>query len=241
MNTATLPAKEIRVQNALIRSHIEICRILQELATQGVPVTAEIGEGLQFKSRILHVDPDASHLIVAYSSKKSLNSELLGLHTVEFTATNRQDAHFEFKLSGPAETQFDDQPAIQFVLPETLILFHRREHPRIPVPAEASLRCVADAAGFAPFESHITDISHDGLGGIIYDPDIKLAPGTLLRGCRIIVPAGSAISADLEVRYVRLVTLPDGTVANRAGFRFIQRPDEIPDLINYFIQDLGQN
>ncbi len=241
MSAPTNPGKTVTHENALYRSRIEIYRILQALARDNISVSVEIGDGRLFVSRILCVEPKADRLVIAYCANKSLNSALFELPSLEFTATNRQDAHLVFKVSDPVETQFDDKPAIQFALPKSLVLYHRRENPRIPVPAETSLRCIADAGGFAPFESHIADISHDGLGGILYDRDIKLGPGAILKGCRIIIPGGKAIVADLELRYVTLITLPDGTLANRAGFRFIQKPDELVELLNFFIQDLDRN
>lgn len=228
------------LENVLYRSRIEICRILQTLAKERSSMFMEIGSSRMFVSRILLVDPRMGHFIISYCANKLLNSKVIELPSFKFTA-NYQDAHLVFEVSNPTETQFDGQPAIQFALPKTLILYHRREHPRIPIPAEASLRCIAEEGGFVPFESHITDISCDGLGSMLYDRDIKLEPGTVLKGCRIIIPSGKAIVADLELRYVTMITLPDGTLANRAGLRFIQRPDEIAGLVNFFIKDLDKN
>ncbi len=226
-------------KNALYRSRIEIRRILQALASEGIPIFAEIGDEKLFVSQILSVNPATSHLTIAYCTEKSTNSALFEQHSVKFFS-NRGAAFLEFEVAGASDTLCEGQPAIQFALPRTLILLHRREHPRISIPAEASLRCIAEAGGFAPFESHITDVSHDGLGGLLYDRDIKLKAGTVLKGCRIIIPCGKAIIADLELRYITTITLPDGILANRAGLRFIQRPDEMAELVNFFIQNLDK-
>ena len=193
-----------------------------------------------FVSHILAVDSRKGHFAVCYCANKLLNSKLLELPSLKFTASHR-DAHFVFEVFNPAETRFAGQPAIQFALPNTLILYHRRESPRLPIPAEASLRCVAEAGGIAPFESHITDITHDGFGCILYDRDIQLEPGAVLKGCRIIIPGGKAVVADLELRYIMTIPLSDGTLVNRAGMHFMQRPDEIAELVNFFIQNLDKN
>lgn len=239
MSTPASNAKTKPPENVLYRSHIEICRILDVLAKDHTSISAAIAGGWIFVSHILFVDQNAGHFIVSYGANKQINNRLLELPSLSFTA-NHNGTYFEFEVSKPVETQIEGELAVQFALPDSLILGNRREHPRIPVPPEASLRCIADEAGFAPFESHISDISHDGLGGLIYDPDINLEPGTVLKKCRIIIPSGNAVVADLEVRNVKVITLPDGTLANRVGFRFIQRPDEITELINYFIQDLDK-
>jgi len=229
-----------RPENLLFHSRIEICRILKLLAHEQSPVSAEIMNGHPFASHIVSVDTASNHFAVAYSAHKSINTMLLNSPSAEFTATDLQGLHFSFEAFAPEEVQSDGQPAIQFALPKMLLLHNRREHPHIPIPADISLRCVADAAGFIPFESHITDISHDGLGCLIYDPDIILDEGAILKGSRIIVPNGEAVEADLELRHISMIKLPTGTIAHRAGFRFVQQRDEIAALVDVFIEDLDK-
>lgn len=239
MNNSAQKAAVQLPENALYRSQIEICRMLQLLAGNHGSVHADIGSSKVFISHILLVDLRAGHFVTSFCANKALNSEVLQLTCLRFTA-NFQDAHLAFEASNPTEIQFNDQPAIQFALPDALILYHRRECPRIKVPHDFSLRCIADEGGYAPFEARITDISHDGFGGILYGGDINLEPGTLLRACRIVVPGGKNVTADIELRYITAITLADGTSYNRSGFRFIQRPDEIPELVSCFIQDLDR-
>lgn len=227
-------------ENVLYRSRIEIRRILQRLADESCPVFAEIADERLFVSQILSVDPASGHLIIAYGAEKSINSALFEQPAVKFSS-NLGDAHLIFKVAGATDTRYKGQPAIQFPFPRTLVFFRRREHLRIPIPTEASLRCIAEAGSVIPFESRIIDISHDGLGGMLYNRDVKLRAGTALKNCRIILPDGNAVVADLGLRYITTITLSDGTVANRAGLRFIQRPDEIAALVSFFIQNLDKN
>lgn len=239
MSTPTATEKKTASGNVLFRSRIEICRFLDVLAHDRCSLSAQVLNRHPFASHLLAVDAVTEHFIVAYSQHKTINSMVLDSPSVEFTA-NHIDQHYTFTGTTPEETRFEDQPAIQFVLPKTLLLHNRREHPRIPIPENMSLRCVADESGFIPFESHITDISHDGLGCLVYDPDIILEKGNVLKGCRIILPNGDAVVVDLELRYATPTTLPDGTQANRAGLHFVQTPDAIKKLIDHFIQDLDK-
>jgi c-di-GMP-binding flagellar brake protein YcgR len=227
-------------ENLLYRSHIEICRILQVLAQELSPISAELRNGHPFASHILSVDPETGRFTIAYSGHKLINTMVLESPAVEFTATDRQDLHFSFEASAPEETQFDGQPAIQFALPKSLLLHNRREHPRIPVRADVSLRCIADEAGVIPFESHVTDISHDGVGCLIYDPDINLETGTILRGCRIVLPNGDDVVADLELRHATTTVLADGSLAKSAGFRFFQKTDDLEKLVKQFMRELDK-
>jgi flagellar brake protein len=240
MNDTAPEGKKTNPENLLYRSRMEICRILQTLAQEHSPITANIKHGHPFSSYVLSADPAAGRFVIAYSVHKLINAMLLGLPSVEFTATDQHGLHYTFEAANPEETRIDGEHAIQFSLPTSLLMHNRREYPRYSVPAKVSLRCIADEAGFIPFESHINDISQDGLGCLIYNPDINLESGTILHGCRIILPTGDAVVTDLELRYATRVTLPDGTLANSAGFRFFQKSDELAKVTNQFIQDLDK-
>ena len=237
MNATTTNSKARPPKNLLYRSRIEICRILESLAKERSPISAQIGRYSTFISRILFVNQSGGNFSLSYSADKSLNRALLGLPSIKFSA-NHRDAHLEFEVLKSTETISDDQPVIQYVLPKEIFSFRRRENSRIPISSLSSLRCIADESGIIPFEAKICDISHDGLGGMLYECEIKLETGTVLKDCRIVLPNGKSVITDLELRHKTMTNLPDGTLAYRAGFRFIQRPDEIADLINFFIQDL---
>jgi len=239
MSEPSSSGKNISPENVLFRSRIEICRLMQMLAQNRCAISARVKNRHPFASHLLAVDSSIEHFVVAYCPHKLINSMVLDSPSVEFTATH-QGQHFTFEATSPEETRFEELPAIQFCLPKMLLLHNCREHPRVNISETISLRCIADEAGFIPFESHITDVSHDGLGLLLYNPEVVLEKGNLLKGCRIILPNGDAVIADLELRYTSAIELSDGTRANRAGLRFIQKPAEIQKLINYFIQDLDK-
>lgn len=233
--------KKARPDNLLFHSHIEICRILQMLAHERSHIEAEVGEHLSFKAFMLALDLPHARFTTSFSPNKEANNALLTFpDAVEFTATDSQGLLYTFEASSPEETKIDGQPAIHFNLPKALLLHNRREHARFTGSDDVSLRCVADAAGFMPFESHVTDVSHDGLGVLIYGVGVHLEPGAVLKGSRIITPNGDAVIADLELRHISSAQLPDGTTAYSAGFRFIQPPSEIAQLISLFIQDMDK-
>ncbi len=232
--TKTVPA------NLLVQSHIEIVRILHALAREHCRISADFKNGHTFTSHLLSVDPGTGHFTIAYSASKLLNAMLLGAPATELTATDSKDLHFSFEASTPEETLLEGQPAIQFALPKALLLHNRRDHARISVPDDISLRCIADEGGFIPFESHITDISHDGLGCLIYDPEINLEDGTILHGCRIILPSGDAVVADIELRHATTTSLPNGALAKRAGFRFLKKTGDLAKVAKQFMRELGK-
>jgi c-di-GMP-binding flagellar brake protein YcgR len=241
MTNPNMPATSSKAKqpvNLLFRSRIEICRTLQSLEQDSCIIHAEVG-AKQFESIILLVNTKNDHIVFSYAKNKEINSTLLKLHSLRFTAIHH-DAQMVFEVFNPAEVLFEGRHAIQYDLPKVLILHHRREQPRIPIPGEASLRCIADEDGFVPFESRICDISQDGLGCILYDRDVKLEPEVILKGCRIFIPSGKAVVADLQLCHIEMVAFPDGTSGYRGGFRFLNRQDDVTELINYFIKDLDK-
>lgn len=224
----------------LYRSRIEITRILRQLERDRAVLTAEVGSpGQLFLTRLLHVDADGAFLILEYYDERRANTALLDRESVTFSTGDKQ-GRIEFTLIAPTDTLFAGSPALRFALPSALLRLHQRAHPRFKIPPDASLRCIADSAGVAPFEARIVDISRGGMGGMLYDPGVKLEPGTVLRACKIILAGHKPVIADLEVRYSTLVPQPDGKLTARSGVRFLGNPEGIEALLARFIIEFDE-
>ncbi|MNC89631.1 Flagellar brake protein YcgR [compost metagenome] len=81
------------------------------------------------------------------------------------------------------------------------------------------------------FKGGLVDISSSGVGFLVYDPSITLEPGTVLKGCRIDPHNGAPLVLDLEVLYSELVSLPDGTRAERSGCRVVEHPETLKEFV----------
>jgi c-di-GMP-binding flagellar brake protein YcgR len=224
----------------LYRSRIEIGRILQALTNEGIAVFANIGDSEEeqlFVSHVLSVKPDEDYFVLAYGAEKSINSALFRQAAIKLKA-NYQGARIAFVAYRPSDSMFDGRPAIRFVFPRALLHYHR-EHKRIGIPREVALRCLVGEAGIIQFELRVVDISHDGMGCVLYKGGSTLKKGTVLRNCRITQTNGKTIVADLIVRHSTPVKLRDGTMAYRTGVRFVQTPAEIKPLIDQFVRYLA--
>lgn len=221
----------------LLRSRLEISRFLRSIADGETPLTAcpEKSEQL-FVARLRQVDPGDQFIVVNFSENKAANSAVLASRGVAFSGSHGS-VHVEFTGSNPTTTIFEQSLCIRFDLPGILQMHQRRLHPRIGVLPETPLRCIADSGGITPFEAQITDISRGGFGALVYDNQINLAPGTVLKGCKIVHPRGTVANLDIEVRHSVDFTLPDGITTRRSGFKFIGAPSEIDDLIKVFVID----
>ena len=225
----------------LFRSRIEIGRILEALRRQGATLSAEVGGGERlFLTRVLQVDAARNFFVTEFSDEHPANKEAVTLGSLDFV-TQLEGARIEFEAAQPEDTLYRGKPAIRFAFPLALVRSQRREHPRVPVPSEVSLRCVADSAGIMPFEARIVDISLGGIGGMIYDASIRLPVGSVLKGCKIVIPGHDPVVADVEVRHTASLIQDDGSLAFRSGVRFIEEPKKLQALIDVFIHNLDQN
>lgn len=235
------PQDASRATGVLFRSRIEITRILRRLARDRAVLSAEVGDPRQlFLTRLLHVDPAGEFFVLCYSEERRANTALLEQASVVFRASDKR-GRIEFMASAPSETVFEGDPAVRFAVPQALVRSQNREHPRIKVRSDSSLRCIADSAGFASFEARIVDIGRGGLGSITYDPHVALAPGTVLRGCRIITAGSKPIETDLEVRYTNSIVQPDGSLARRSGVKFLCEPKDVDALVKRFVIEFGED
>lgn len=222
----------------LFRSQMEIGHILDMLACQGTTLWAcmEDSEKL-FLTRLLHVDSQAGQIVVNYCPDKPANDALLAARFATFHA-GIEKACFEFVAYQPSETLFEGVNAVRFAFPSSLLRLQRRERPRFRISPNLSLRCVADCGGITPFEAEIVDIGTGGMGSMIYDAGIHLTNGTVLMGCRIVHPCGDALVVDLEVCHTGIVKQKSGELANRTGFRFLQRSAGLEKFVEIFVLDL---
>ncbi len=83
------------------------------------------------------------------------------------------------------------------------------------------LHCIpADAMSF---EAEIVEISRGGMAVMVYESTINLAPGRVLRECKLVVPGQVPIVVDLEVRNTNPIALPGVGPTRRAGLRILDR------------------
>ncbi len=220
----------------LMRSGIEIGRLLQSVCERGAPLSASLESGeLLFLSRLLKVDPDAGHIVIACSDFKQSNSALLDAPAVVFGCMH-EGVRYEFASGKAAEVTHEGMPAFRLVFPPAVLALQRRARPRVSVPSKAAISCLVDV-GALSFEAHLADITPDGLGALVYDPAIRLEPGTRLNGVQVVM-GRNVFRLDLEVRHFTRVTLREGTTAIRAGCAVVGAPPDHERLVSHFLKEL---
>ncbi len=201
------------------------------LQTRNAPITAHLQAGeLQFTSKLLAVDPVRSCIVVEFCANEAANAALLARARCSFYAT-LPAGHVEFAAADPQKIDHTGKPAIRLKFPDVFAFHQRREHERAVITPQVPLECLADEGGVLSFKGGLIDISVGGLGFLVYDPSITLEPGTVLKGCRIDPYNASPLILDLEVRYSEMVSLPDGTRAERSGCRVVEHPESLKDFV----------
>ena len=210
------------------RSATEIARVLSKAKSEGVPVTAFF-PNLTFEAPLVHVDAKAGRIVLGRSPLEAANAAVLARPRCTFHC-ELAGWHVEFVAAEPRAVTFKGEELIQCRLPELLASHPRRQHDRVHLKPPLPLRVHADADGIMPFEALILDVGFGGVGFLAYASSITLEPGTVLRGCRIVLPGGKECVVDLEVRYSQAITLRNGRRAMRSGCRFLTNCPELEAL-----------
>jgi c-di-GMP-binding flagellar brake protein YcgR len=218
-------------QERVRRSPEEIAHVLDILVFRKEPITAHLQAGeLRFTSQLLVVDPARSFIIMNASADEAANAALLSRPRCTFFAA-LPGGYVEFAAADPRKILHDGKPAICFKFPDVLSDRQRREYDRATISPQVPLECVADEGGVLSFKGGLVDISIGGLGFLMYDPNITLEPGTVLKGCRIDPYNDAPLVVDLEVRYSEMVDLADGTHAERSGCRVVEHPESLKEFV----------
>jgi c-di-GMP-binding flagellar brake protein YcgR len=238
LTTASLSARLANTGQLLVRSGIEIGRLLGSMLEDGDAVTASVPPQLMLLSRLVRVEPANGTILLAYSDHKPANTAALAARSLVLRC-NHRGAQFAFAGDKPRHALHAGEPCIQCGMPTAMLgMQQRRGLSRIQVPAQAMVRCDL-RMGLQVFASRLVDVSLDGVGALITDPTIPLCAGTRLEQARIRHAQAEPFLVDLEVRHVTRIALPNGKRVSRVGCRVLGSRQALEDLIRLFIIDLA--
>ena len=222
----------------LVRSGIEIDRLLSAMVKDHAPLSASLAGQVMFLSRLLDVDPLKQRLAIAYSDYKDANSALLKSPTVVFKV-NHRGARFAFSCRHPRAVSHAGEQCI-VMEPPPMVLATQREKTRVntPIPnAAPDLRCQLPM-GVISLDARLVDMSLDGRAFLLGEPGMPVCAGTSVRGARI-TPSGAApVPVDIDVKYVIQTSLPDGERATRIGCNISGSDESMEQIIRRFIINL---
>jgi len=221
----------------LVRSGIEIGRILDSMVEDRATLTAKLPQQSMFLSQLLYVEPVKGYMLLAYSDHPAANDAALASAKLTLRC-NHRGSQFAFTGGTPHAAAHGGRKCIQCELPTLMLAMHqRRSVTRVDVPARAPINCSL-RMGTLSFETQVVDISLDGMGILVTDDAVPVCTDTRLERARIRHPERPPIEVDLDVRYVTRIKLPSGKRATRIGCRIVSSPQGLEELIRLFIIDL---
>jgi hypothetical protein len=235
-----LAARLASTGQLLVRSGIEIDRILSAMVDDHAAVSASLPQQSMFLSRLVGVDPVKQRLFLAYSDYKEANTALLAAKSVNLRCQHRS-AQFAFACNRPRPASYGGQQVIKLDAPAMVLAVqhHKRVVPAQIAKAAPDLRCQLPMGGGVLLEARLIDMSLDGHAFLLGDPALPVCAGTWLRGARITPQGAEPVTADIEVKYVIPTVLPDGDRATRIGCRIVGADAVMEQIVRRFIIDFA--
>jgi c-di-GMP-binding flagellar brake protein YcgR len=232
---SALAARLAATRQLLVRSGIEIDRILSSMVDDHSTVSASVPGQAMFLSRLLRVDPVKQHVMLACSDYKDANAALLNLPSVNFRCHHRW-GQFAFSCRKPRLREHAGQPAIKMNGPDmVLALQHNKKAVHAQVAKAApDLRCQLPI-GTLVLETRLVDMSLDGHAFLLGDAELPICAGTWIRAARITPQGEEPVRADIELKYVVPMMLPDGERATRIGCRIVGADEVMEKVVGRFI------
>jgi hypothetical protein len=221
----------------LVRSGIEIDRILSTMVDDHATVTANLPGQMIFLSRLIEADPVKQRVLLAYSDYKAANTALLSAASVTFRCHHRW-GQFAFTCNRPRPASHGGNPVIEMAAPPIMMgLQHRRKPSRSQKKLEpAELPCQL-RVGLISFEARLVDMSLDGRAFLLADPGLPVCAGTRLEGVRIKPRGREPLSVAVSVSHVIPTLLPNGERATRVGCRILADDPAMEQLVRLFVVD----
>jgi len=237
MTSPNITSRIATTGRLLVRSGIEIGRILDSMREDRVTVSASLPAHQMFLSKLMRVEPAHGTMLLAYSDNKRANVAALAARSLVLRC-NHRGAQFAFAGDKPQYAVDSGQPCIRCGLPTTVLgMQQRRGIDGIKAPAEAMVRCDL-RVGPQVYASRLIDVSLDGICALITDPAIPVREGARLESARIRHAQAESFLVGLEVLHVTRITLPNGRQASRVGCKVLGSREVLEELVRLFIIDL---
>lgn len=223
----------------LVRSGIEIDRILSTMVDDHATITANLPGQVIFLSRLVCVDPVKERVQLAYCDYKAANTALLASGSVTFRCHHRW-GQFAFACTRPRPASHGGQPAIGMAAPTIVIgLQHRRKVIRSTAPLEPPEISCELRLGLIAFDARLVDMSLDGRAFLLADPALPVCAGTRVEGVRIRPRGCEPLEVDIDVAHVIPTVLPNGERATRIGCRILARDRAMEQLVRVFVVEFA--
>lgn len=226
-----------------LHSRREIIALLRNIGQhkQLLTMQGSLG-GCAIATTILEIDENAGMVVLDCAQVELINEQLLESDTISFE-TALEQIRILFFVRSIERCTHDDAPALQILLPQSVVRLQRREFYRVPTPIAVPVSCsitipkVSDTSTTAVTVT-LQNVSGGGLALIdehgVIDPTI----GRIYKDCRIDLPGGTLVVASLELRNVQEIRLANGRHVRRLGCLFVDLPQAMLVAMQRYISKL---
>lgn len=220
----------------LIRSSREIQLTLHAVAQKKATSVLYFGnDGHFIKTIMLAVTEKGIWLDIGPSEE---DNQMLFDSDTATLVTMHQGAKVQFDCHHATMAVYASNPAIYFPLPQQIYRFQRRDYFRLPLPADAPLKCtippaVPNAAQVCDLV--IMDISVGGIALKCKESSVNLVEGEIYHDCKIELPNIGTLTATIQVRNLFEVTAPSGIITKHAGCEFINLDGKMSMLLQRYV------
>lgn len=239
MNTETQSARADDDSPFRVTTAGEILGELRAAQAQRSLVTIQYGsERESTLSTVLSVDAAARMVILDACQQPAEHKKVLAARRLTMeTEVNR--IRIRFDTGGPSAIDHEGQPALQIALPTSMLRIQRREAYRIDTPVNEAVHC---RFAHPVLNNHevvlrVADLSVKGMG-LTADPGLLPATqGTVLKDCRIDLPATGVVNCNALI-----VRVFEPTIAGKQrlwiGCQFLRLPGGAGTLLQRYILKL---
>jgi len=222
-----------------VKSRTEILNILRGMRDQGSLITFYFNQGYDFLlTSLVDISADGKTMVFDYGSNMEMNRKALQTDKIN-CVSSKEKVKIQFTLLGVDPHKYEGRDAFLGDVPDSLIRLQRREYYRLTTPManpiKASIPLPQDDGSIKTLQVVVVDISGGGIGLSVPPENLSLKMDAQFFGVSINLPNVGLISADMRVRNLYDVTMPNGKIHQRAGCQFIKLPGPMMTLIQRYI------
>lgn len=222
----------------LVKSRLELVRVLSELTKRPDIITAYFDSGQQYiLTAVLGVIEERNLIVLDYGPDEMLNQRALEFgQLVCVTKHDRIDTRFT--VTNLQRAKYQDRQVLAAPLPETVYRLQRREYFRVHTPVANPLKCKVPVKGGSPLVLDVVDISVGGLGLVDYSLELEMEAHEVIKGCTIDLPHFGELRVDLQIRNFSLQPYNNEGQIRRIGCAFFELPTKKHTKIQRYINKL---
>ena len=224
-----------------VDSRREIIGLLRGLKESKQLISMLINSGSEvFITSILDVDEETNLVIIDSAPGQLANQRIIEAPRVSFEGL-LDKISIQFSASNLERIVFEDRPALQLLIPASMIRLQRREYYRINTPLSNPIKALVPVHidGHAEtLKMALVDISCGGIAILDEKKLLDNTVGIVYEHCKLDLPTIGLVDVILQVRNSQDLILLNGKSNRRLGCQFINMSNSVLASIQRYIMKL---